>query len=134
MTNSSGGARFRTAIAAEQPRQVAGAICACHAILAEKSGVKAIYHSGGGTAAGSLGVPDLGISTLDDVLTDVRRITGASSLPSLVDADTGFGASAFNVAHPVRPLIKYGVAAALAHGSRRLLNTVGSCARRAANE
>jgi methylisocitrate lyase len=111
MPNSSAGARFRAAIAAEQPLQVAGAICAYHAILAEKSGFKAIYLSGGGVAAGSLGVPDLGISTLDDVLTDVRRITDASSLPLLVDADTGFGASAFNVAHTVKSLIKFGAAA-----------------------
>ena len=93
MPNSSAGARFRAAIAAEQPLQVAGAICAYHAIMAERSGFKAIYLSGGGVAAGSLGVPDLGISTLDDVLTDVRRITYASSLPLLVDSDTGFGAS-----------------------------------------
>jgi len=107
----SAGARFRAAIAAEQPLQVAGAICAYHAILAEKSGFKAIYLSGGGVAAGSLGVPDLGISTLDDVLTDVRRITDATSLPLLVDSDTGFGASAFNVAHTVKSLIKFGAAA-----------------------
>jgi len=134
MTNSSAGARFRTAIAAEQRLQVPGAICAYHAILAKESGFKGFYLSGGGAAAGPLGAPDLGISTLDDILTDVRRITGASSLPLLVDPDTGFGASAFNIAHPVRPLIKFGVAAALAYGSRPLLNTVGSCARRAANE
>ncbi len=105
------GARFRAALGAEQPLQVPGAICAYHAILAEKSGFKAAYLSGGGVAAGSLGIPDLGISTLDDVLTDVRRITDASSLPLLVDVDTGFGASAFNVARTVKSLIKFGAAA-----------------------
>src|SRR5204863_1675115 len=98
MTSGSPGASFRAAVAAEAPLQVPGAICAYHAILAEKTGFKAIYLSGGGVAAGSLGVPDLGITTLDDVLTDVRRITNASSLPLLVDVDTGFGASAFNIA------------------------------------
>jgi methylisocitrate lyase len=91
--------------------QVPGAICAYHAILAEKSGFKALYLSGGGVAAGSLGMPDLGISNLDDVLIDVRRITDASSLPLLVDVDTGFGASAFNVARTVRSLVKAGAAA-----------------------
>ena len=111
MTTQSAGARFRAAIAAEKPLQVPGAICAYHAILAEKSGYKAIYLSGGGVAAGSLGVPDLGISNLDDVLTDVRRITDASTLPLLVDADTGFGASAFNVARTVKSLIKFGAGA-----------------------
>jgi methylisocitrate lyase len=111
MTMPSPGARFRAALGAEQPLQVPGAICAYHAILAEKSGFKAIYLSGGGVAAGSLGVPDLGISTLDDVLTDVRRITDVCSLPLLVDVDTGFGASAFNVARTVKSLIKFGAAA-----------------------
>ncbi len=111
MSLPSPGARFRAAIAAEKPLQVPGAICAYHAILAEKSGFRAIYLSGGGVAAGSLGVPDLGISGLDDVLTDVRRITDASSLPLLVDVDTGFGASAFNVARTVKSLIKFGAAA-----------------------
>ena len=105
------GAKFRAALAAEKPLQVPGAICAYHAILAEKSGYRAIYLSGGGVAAGSLGVPDLGISSLDDVLTDVRRITDASSLPLLVDVDTGFGASAFNIARTVKSLIKFGAAA-----------------------
>jgi len=105
------GTRFRAALAAEKPLQVPGAICAYHAILAEKSGYRAIYLSGGGVAAGSLGVPDLGISGLDDVLTDVRRITDACSLPLLVDVDTGFGASAFNVARTVKSLIKFGAAA-----------------------
>jgi methylisocitrate lyase len=108
---SSPGARFRAALAAERPLQVPGAICAYHAILAEKSGFRAIYLSGGGVAAGSLGVPDLGINNLEDVLVDVRRITDASSLPLLVDVDTGFGASAFNVARTVRSLIKAGAAA-----------------------
>ena len=111
MAMSSPGARFRAATRAEQPLQVPGAICAYHAILAEKSGFKAIYLSGGGVAAGSLGIPDLGISTLDDVLTDVRRITDVCSLPLLVDVDTGFGASAFNVARTVKSLIKFGAGA-----------------------
>jgi len=111
MTASSAGARFRAAVAAERPLQVPGAICAYHAILAERSGFKAIYLSGGGVAAGSLGVPDLGISNLDDVLTDVRRITDACALPLLVDVDTGFGASAFNIARTVKSLIKFGAGA-----------------------
>src|SRR6202162_4037850 len=111
MSLSSPGAKFRAALAAEKPLQVPGAICAYHAILAEKSGYLAIYLSGGGVAAGSLGVPDLGISGLDDVLTDVRRITDASPLPLLVDVDTGFRASAFNVARTVKSLIKFGAAA-----------------------
>jgi len=105
------GAQFRAAVAAERPLQVPGAICAYHAILAERSGFRAIYLSGGGVAAGSLGLPDLGISNLDDVLTDVRRITDACPLPLLVDADTGFGASAFNIARSVKSLIKAGAAA-----------------------
>ncbi|HET8876966.1 MAG TPA: methylisocitrate lyase [Casimicrobiaceae bacterium] len=105
------GARFRAAVAAEHPLQVPGAICAYHAILAQRCGYRAIYLSGGGVAAGSLGLPDLGISTLDDVLTDVRRITDACALPLLVDADTGFGASAFNIARSVKSLIKFGAAA-----------------------
>jgi len=91
--------------------QVPGAICAYHAILAERSGFKAIYLSGGGVAAGSLGLPDLGISNLDDVLTDVRRITDVCTLPLLVDVDTGFGASAFNIARTVKSLIKFGAGA-----------------------
>jgi methylisocitrate lyase len=111
MTSLSPGAKFRVALAAEAPLQVPGAICAYHALLAEKTGFKAIYLSGGGVAAGSLGVPDLGISTLDDVLTDARRIVDACSLPLLVDVDTGFGASAFNIARTVRSLIKVGAAA-----------------------
>src|SRR5437660_4660214 len=111
MARSSPGASFRAALAREKPLQVPGAICAYHAILAEKSGYLAIYLSGGGVAAGSLGVPDLGISGLDDVLTDVRRITDACALPLLVDVDTGFGASAFNIARTVKSLIKFGAAA-----------------------
>ena len=111
MTTDSPGARFRAALAAETPLQVPGAICAYHAILAQRAGYKAIYLSGGGVAAGSLGVPDLGISNLDDVLTDVRRITDACPLPLLVDIDTGFGASAFNVARTVKSMIKSGAAA-----------------------
>ena len=93
MTSLSAGARFRAAVAAERPLQVPGAICAYHAILAERSGFEAIYLSGGGVAAGSLGVPDLGISNLDDVLTDVRRITDACSLPLLAGCggDSNFG-------------------------------------------
>src|SRR5690348_16753083 len=105
------GAQFRAAVASERPLQVPGAICAYHAILAERSGFRAIYLSGGGVAAGSLGLPDLGISNLDDVLTDVRRITDACPLPLLVDADTGFGASAFNIARTVKSLIKFGAGA-----------------------
>jgi methylisocitrate lyase len=106
----SAGARFRAALAAEKPLQIVGAINAYHARLAERSGFKAIYLSGGGVAAGSLGVPDLAISTLDDVLTDVRRITDACSLPLLVDIDTGFG-GAFNIARTVKSLIKFGAGA-----------------------
>ena len=107
----SAGARFRSAMQLEQPLQVIGAINAYHARMAERSGFKAIYLSGGGVAAGSLGLPDLGISNLDDVLTDVRRITDVCSLPLLVDVDTGFGSSAFNVARTVRSLIKSGAGA-----------------------
>jgi methylisocitrate lyase len=105
------GARFREALAQESPLQIPGAICAYHATLARASGFRAVYLSGGGVAAGSLGLPDLGISNLDDVLTDVRRITDACDLPLLVDVDTGFGASAFNVARTVRSLAKAGAAA-----------------------
>ena len=105
------GARFRAALAAEKPLQVIGAINANHALLAKRAGYRAIYLSGGGVAAGSLGLPDLGISTLEDVLTDVRRITDVCELPLLVDIDTGFGPSAFNVARTVKTLIKAGAAA-----------------------
>lgn len=106
----SAGARFRAAVAAEKPLQVIGAINAYHAKLAEHTGYKALYISGGGVAAGSLGLPDLGISTLDDVLTDVRRITDATNLPVLVDIDTGFG-GAFNIARTVKSMIKFGAGA-----------------------
>ncbi|APV51336.1 methylisocitrate lyase [Betaproteobacteria bacterium GR16-43] len=105
------GARFRAALAAEKPLQIPGAINAYHATLAKNSGYKAIYLSGGGVAAGSLGLPDLGISNLDDVLVDVRRITDVCDLPLLVDVDTGFGSSAFNVARTVKSLIKAGAGA-----------------------
>jgi methylisocitrate lyase len=107
----SAGKRFRDAVAAEKPLQVIGAINAYHALMAKRSGYRAIYLSGGGVAAGSLGLPDLGISNLDDVLTDIRRITDVCDLPLLVDVDTGFGASAFNVARTTRSLIKFGAAA-----------------------
>lgn len=107
----SAGARFRQAIVEEKPLQVVGTIIAYHALLARRTGFRAIYLSGGGVAAGSLGVPDLGISGLEDVLVDVRRITDACDLPLLVDADTGFGPSAFNVARTTRALIKAGAAA-----------------------
>jgi methylisocitrate lyase len=110
MTISSAGAKFRQAIKDEKPLQVIGTINAYHARLAERSGYRAIYLSGGGVAAGSLGIPDLGISTLDDVLTDVRRITDVCSLPLLVDVDTGFG-GAFNIARTVKSLIKFGAGA-----------------------
>ena len=105
------GERFRQALKEEKPLQVPGAINAYHAILAKASGFRAIYLSGGGVAAGSLGMPDLGISNLDDVLTDIRRITDACDLPLLVDVDTGFGASAFNVARTTKSLVKFGAAA-----------------------
>ena len=95
----------------EKPLQIVGVINAYHAILAKASGFRAIYLSGGGVAAGSLGMPDLGISNLDDVLTDIRRITDVCDLPLLVDVDTGFGASAFNVARTVKSLIKFGAGA-----------------------
>ena len=105
------GAKFRAAMKAETPLQCVGTINAYHARLAERIGYKSIYLSGGGVAAGSLGLPDLGISNLDDVLTDVRRITDVCALPLLVDVDTGFGASAFNIARTVKSLIKSGAAA-----------------------
>lgn len=107
----SAGSRFRATLAAEQPLQVIGAINANHALLAKRAGYRAIYLSGGGVAAGSLGMPDLGINTLDDVLTDVRRITDVCDLPLMVDIDTGFGPSAFNIARTVKSLIKFGAAA-----------------------
>ncbi len=111
MTTTTPGARFRAALKAEQPLQVIGAINANHALLAKRAGYRAIYLSGGGVAAGSLGLPDLGINTLDDVLTDVRRITDVCDLPLLVDIDTGFGPSAFNIERTVKSLIKFGAAA-----------------------
>jgi len=103
------GTKLRDAVKAEQPLQVVGAINAYHARMAERTGYRAVYLSGGGVAAGSLGMPDLGISTLDDVLVDVRRITDVCSLPLLVDADTGFG-GAFNIARTIRSLTKAGAA------------------------
>src|SRR5512147_1104917 len=111
MTRSiSAGARFRTALREEKPLQVMGAVNAYAARLAERSGFKALYISGGGVAASSLGVPDLGISTMDDVLTDVRRVTDITDLPVLVDIDTGWG-SAFNIARTIKSMIKFGAAA-----------------------
>ena len=112
MSYKTAGQRFREALAEEKPLQVIGAINANHALLAKRAGFKAIYLSGGGVAAGSLGLPDLGINTLDDVLTDVRRITDVCDLPLLVDIDTGFGPSAFNIERTVKSLIKAGAAAA----------------------
>jgi methylisocitrate lyase len=106
----SAGARFRAALKAEKPLQIIGAINAYHAMLATQSGFKAIYLSGGGVAAGSLGLPDLGISTLEDVLIDVRRITDAVDTPLLVDIDTGWG-GAFNIARSVKSVAKAGAAA-----------------------
>ncbi|HSI44702.1 MAG TPA: methylisocitrate lyase [Methylophilus sp.] len=108
-TNSAG-ARFRAALTAESPLQIIGAINAYHAMLATQSGFKAIYLSGGGVAAGSLGLPDLGISSLEDVLIDVRRITDAVETPLLVDIDTGFG-GAFNIARTIKSVAKAGAAA-----------------------
>lgn len=109
-TSLSAGARFKAALAAEKPLQIIGAINAYHAMLATQSGFKAIYLSGGGVAAGSLGLPDLGISTLEDVLVDVRRITDAVDTPLLVDIDTGFG-GAFNIARTIKSVAKAGAAA-----------------------
>ncbi len=106
----SAGRKFKEAIQSETPLQVVGAINANHALLAEQSGFKAIYLSGGGVAAGSLGIPDLGITTLEDVLIDVQRITNVCSLPLLVDIDTGFGPSAFNIARTIKSLEKAGAA------------------------
>ena len=111
MSGFTPGQKFRIAVENEHPLQVVGTINANHALLAKRVGYQAIYLSGGGVAAGSLGIPDLGISNLDDVLTDVRRITDVCDLPLLVDADTGFGPSAFNIARTTKALIKYGAAA-----------------------
>jgi methylisocitrate lyase len=109
--NPSAGARFRQALKEEQPLQIIGTIIANHALMAQQIGYRAIYLSGGGVAAGSLGMPDLGINTLDDVLVDTRRITDVCNLPLLVDIDTGFGPSAFNIGRTVKSLIKAGAAA-----------------------
>lgn len=111
MSATSPGARFKQALSDEKPLQIIGTINANHALLAKRAGYRAIYLSGGGVAAGSMGIPDLGITTLEDVLTDVRRITNVCDTPLLVDADTGFGASAFNIARTVKDLIKVGAAA-----------------------
>lgn len=111
MTAPTPGAKFRAALKDETPLQIVGTINALHALMARQVGYRAIYLSGGGVAAGSLGMPDLGINTLDDVLTDVRRITDVCDLPLLVDVDTGFGPSAFNIARTVRSLCKFGAAA-----------------------
>ncbi|MBR7959407.1 methylisocitrate lyase [Burkholderia latens] len=106
----SAGAKFRSAVAAEQPLQVVGAITAYAAKMAQAVGFKAVYLSGGGVAANSLGIPDLGISTMEDVLIDANRITNATDLPLLVDIDTGWG-GAFNIARTIRSFINAGVAA-----------------------
>jgi methylisocitrate lyase len=111
MSQTSAGAQFRKALTEESPLQVIGTINANHALLAKRAGFKAIYLSGGGVAAGSLGIPDLGITGLEDVLVDVRRITDVCDTPLLVDIDTGFGASAFNIARSVRSINKAGAAA-----------------------
>jgi methylisocitrate lyase len=111
VTLTSAGAAFKRVLSEESPLQVIGAINANHALLAKRVGFKAIYLSGGGVAAGSLGVPDLGISGLEDVLIDIRRITDVCDLPLLVDVDTGFGSSAFNIARTVKSVIKAGAAA-----------------------
>ena len=111
MTISSPGARFRAALKEESPLQIPGTINANHALLARRAGFRAIYLSGGGVSAGSLGLPDLGILTMDDVLTDIRRITDVCDLPLMVDIDTGFGPSAFNIERTVKSLIKAGAAA-----------------------
>ena len=111
MSVTSAGAAFKKALVEESPLQIIGTINANHALLAKRAGFRAIYLSGGGVAAGSLGVPDLGITTLEDVLIDVRRITNVCDTPLLVDVDTGFGPSAFNIARTVKDLIKAGAAA-----------------------
>jgi methylisocitrate lyase len=107
---SSSGLSFRQAVKENQPLQLVGTITALAALMAERAGHKAIYLSGGGVAANSLGIPDLGISALEDLLTDIRRITDVCALPLMVDVDTGFG-SAFNIARTTRSLIKAGAAA-----------------------
>jgi len=105
------GLAFKEALKKENPLQIVGAINANHALLARQAGFNAVYLSGGGVAAGSLGIPDLGITNLQDVLIDADRITNVCDLPLMVDIDTGFGASAFNVARTIKSLIKAGVAA-----------------------
>lgn len=110
-TISSPGLRFKQALQKENPLQIVGTINANHALLAKQAGFNAIYLSGGGVAAGSLGIPDLGITTLEDVLIDAQRITNVCDLPLMVDIDTGFGPSAFNVARTIKSLIKAGAAA-----------------------
>lgn len=111
LNSNSPGARFRAAMELEKPLQIVGASNANHALLATQAGFNAIYLSGGGVAAGSLGIPDLGITTLEDVLTDLGRITNITDTPVLVDVDTGFGPSAFNVERAVKSLIRAGAAA-----------------------
>ena len=111
MSVTSAGAAFKKALQEESPLQIIGTINANHALLAKRAGFRAIYLSGGGVAAGSMGIPDLGITTLEDVLTDVRRITSVCDTPLLVDVDTGFGASAFNIGRTVKDLIKAGAGA-----------------------
>jgi methylisocitrate lyase len=110
MSMNSAGARFRAALADESPLQVMGAITAYAGLMAKRTGYKALYLSGGGVAANSLGMPDLGISTMEDVLTDARRIVDATQMPLLVDIDTGWG-GAFNIARTIRSFTKIGVAA-----------------------
>ena len=110
MSSPSAGAMFRAAVAEEHPLQVVGAITAYAGLMARRVGYKALYLSGGGVAANSLGVPDLGISTMEDVLTDARRIVDATGMPLLVDIDTGWG-GAFNIARTIRSFINVGVAA-----------------------
>lgn len=111
MSQNTPGARFTKAVKEESPLQIIGTINANHALLAKRAGYKAIYLSGGGVAAGSLGIPDLGITTLEDVLVDARRITDVCDVPLLVDIDTGFGSSAFNIARTIKALEKAGAAA-----------------------
>ena len=106
------GQLLREALSAESPLQIIGTITAIHALLAQRAGYRAIYLSGGGVAAGSLGLPDLGITTLEDVLVDVRRIVNVCQLPLLVDIDTGFGPSAFNISRTITSLISAGAAGA----------------------
>ena len=110
-TRISAGARFRAALAQERPLQIVGTVNANHALLAQRAGYRAIYLSGGGVSAASLGLPDLGIIGLEDVLVDVRRITHVTDLPLLVDIDTGFGPSAFNIARTIKSLVQAGAAA-----------------------